>query len=469
MDSKGSIPMHCKHRIALVVALIAVMVTCFMAGRQFQILADSTRSDLGAGRALSVVRIASTGGASAPEVADDVDLQPLETFSTVLGHVTRSYVEPIKDRTKLTYGAIRGMLASLEDPFTGFLEPQEYQSFLEENQGHFEGIGATIGFAEIKTDEKMAKMLPGFRCPACGSEVTPRSFRISIVSPLPGSPAGKAGLQAGDLILKIDGVPTEGMSLTEAVKKIRGQRGTPVKLLIGRQRAEQPIAKEVVRGPIDVTTVETKMLPGGIGYMRLNYFYDGTGAAVARGLKELRGEHMRGLVLDVRNNPGGLLNRCVEVAQQFVAQEAIVHVQERGQPMRPFHGADRGKGHRFDLPLVVLVNKGSASASEILAGAIQDAQVGKLVGTGTYGKGSVQTIQALPDGSAIRLTTAKWYTLKRRDIDRKGVAPDVVVENPPTAAPDGVQDAQYEKALEMLRQQLAAGERLAAHPPGVVP
>jgi carboxyl-terminal processing protease len=279
---------------------------------------------------------------------------------------------------------------------------------------------------------------------------------MNIVAPLPGSPAAKAGVRAGDLILQIDGARTEGMTLTEAVNRIRGERGTKVKLLLGREGATQPIVREIMRGPIELPTVETRMLDDRIGYMRVNYFYDDTGRSVTGGLKELREKRMRGLVLDLRNNPGGLLNRCVEVVRQFVAEEPVVYVQERGQPMRPFRGEGSGAGHRFELPLVVLINKGSASGSEILAGAIQDAKVGRLVGATTYGKGSVQTILPLRDGAAIALTTSKWYTLARRDISRKGIAPDVAVDMPAEVALDGPDDVQYKKALELLRQQVAA-------------
>jgi len=448
--------MHRKQRIALIVVLMVVMVTSFMAGRQFQILADGTRSDVSVTDALRAIRIASAAGATGAPARDDVDLQPLETFGQVLENINRYYVEPIEDKRKLTYGAVRGLLASLEDPYTRFMEPQEYQSFQEENQGHFEGIGATIGLTEVKPDEEAAKAMPGLRCPACGSEIPSRRFRVTIVAPLTGSPAAKAGVRAGDLILQIDGAPTDRMTLSDAVKRIRGERGTTVKLLLGREGEEKPLLKEIVRGPIDVATVESKMLDDSIGYMRLNYFYEDTGRAVTTALEELRAKRMRALVLDVRNNPGGLLNRCIDVARQFVAEEPVVYVQERGQPMRPFYGPHRGAGHDFDLPLVVLVNKGSASASEILAGAIQDAKIGKLVGTTTYGKGSVQTILPLNDGAALALTTSKWYTLARRDINHKGVAPDVVVEMPPDAAFDSPEDSQYQKALQMLRQRVAA-------------
>ena len=446
--------MYRKHRVTFIALLVALMICSFMAGRQFQILSDSGGFDLP--QAARGTRVASAVGIAPSDLANDVDLQPLETFGQALENVTRYYVHPIEDRKKLTYGAVRGMLASLQDPYTRFMEPAEYRAFQQENEGHFEGIGATIGFTELKPNGDAAKVTPGLRCPSCGSEIHPRGYRVSIVAPLPGSPAAKAGVQAGDLILQIDGVSTEGMTLGDAVKRIRGERGSTVKLLLGREGTAQPIAKEIVRGPIEVPTVETKMLEGGIGYMRLNYFYEDTSKSVSEGLEKLRAEHMRGLVLDVRNNPGGLLNRCIEVAHEFVDKDPVVYVQERGQPMHPFFGGDKGKGHKFGYPLVMLINKGSASASEILAGAIQDTKTGKLVGTTTFGKGSVQTILPLKDGSALALTTSKWFTLSRRDIEHKGVAPDVTVEMKPDAALVSASDAQYQKALEMLREQVAA-------------
>jgi carboxyl-terminal processing protease len=448
--------MHRKYRIALVVLLVSLMLCSFMAGRQFQILANAADGRVALNQLMRVTRIASAVGVAPSDVAPDVSLQPLETFSQVLEDIAQYYVQPVKDRAKLTYGAIRGTLAALQDPYSRFMEPEEYRAFQQENQGHFEGIGATIGLTEIKPDGDAAKVTPGLRCPACGSEIHPKGFRVSVVAPLPGSPAAKAGVQAGDLILQIDGVSTEGMTLADAVKRIRGERGTTVKMLLGRQGAAEPIAKEIVRGPIEVATVETKMLDGNIGYMRVNYFYEDTSAAVQKSLDKLKAQKMRGLVLDLRNNPGGLLNRCIEVAHQFVDRDPVVFVQERGQPMHPFFGSDRGKGRKFEYPLVVLVNKGSASASEILAGAIQDAKEGKLVGTTTYGKGSVQTILPLRDGSALALTTSKWFTLSRRDIEHKGVEPDVKVESSPDAQLASADDAQYQKALELLRQQVAA-------------
>lgn len=448
--------MHRKHRLALVALLVALMACSFTAGRQFQSLYDSAAGRIDIADALRATQLASAVGVTPADVTDDVDLRPLETFGQVLKNIDNLYVAPVEDRSKLTYGAIRGMLAALEDPYTRFMEPEEYRAFQQENQGHFEGIGATIGLTEIKGNEDAAKVTPGLRCPACGSEIHPRRFRVTIIAPLPGSPATEAGVQAGDLILGIDDVSTEGMTLGDAVKRIRGERGTTVKLLLGREGASQPVLKEIVRGPIQVPTVETKMLEDGIGYMRLNYFYEDTGRSVEQGLEKLRSQNMRALLLDVRNNPGGLLNRCIDVVRHFVDEEPVVYVQERGQPMHPFYGGERGKGHRFEYPLVVLINKGSASASEILAGGIQDAKVGVLVGTTTHGKGSVQTVLPLKDGSALALTTSKWYTLGRRGIDHEGVKPDVVVEVPPEARLASAEDTQYQKALEMLRQQVAA-------------
>jgi carboxyl-terminal processing protease len=446
--------MYRRYRVAFIALVAALVICAFMAGRQFQLLSERGGFDLT--QAMRATRVASAVGVAPADIANDIDLQPLETFGQALENVTRYYVRPIQDRKNLTYGAVRGMLASLQDPYTRFMEPSEYRAFQQENQGHFEGIGATIGFTEIKPSGDAAKVTPGLRCPSCGSEIHPHGYRIAIVAPLPGSPAAKAGVQAGDLILQIDGVSTEGMTLGDAVKRIRGERGSTVKLLLGRDGTAQPIVKEIVRGPIEVPTVETKMLDGDIGYMRLNYFYEDTSKSVAEGLEKLRAAHMRGLVLDVRNNPGGLLNRCIEVAHEFVDKDPVVYVQERGQPMHPFYGSDKGKGHKFEYPLVMLINKGSASASEILAGAIQDSKTGKLVGTTTYGKGSVQTILPLKDGSAMALTTSKWFTLSRRDIEHKGVDPDVTVEAKADATLASADDAQYQKALDLLRAQVAA-------------
>jgi len=435
------------------ILVLVLMTSSFVAGRHYQLLAASqdtlTFSTLQATNAVAVP------ARDKPAVADDVDLRPLEVFQEVLDDLRQYYVDKIGDNRQLTYGAVRGMLRSLEDPYTRFLEAKDYNSFRRENEGHFDGIGATLGMTEVPAVPNAARALANMSCPNCGADLHAKMYRITIMTPLPGSPAAKAGLRAGDFILKIDGKSTDGMDLTEAVNLIRGQAGTPVTLSIGRKGQSKPLELKITRAVIEIPAVEHKMLEGKIGYLRLNIFNETTAESTRKALADLERQGMKGLLLDVRNNPGGLLGECVEVARQFVGKGPIVFIQERGAKQKPYAAPETNA--RFSHPMVVLVNGGTASASEILSGAIQDYGLAKLVGTKTYGKGLVQTVLPLSDGSALMITTARYYTPKGRDINRKGIEPDKVVELPAEATElGGSKDTQYQEGLALLRQQIAA-------------
>jgi carboxyl-terminal processing protease len=283
----------------------------------------------------------------------------------------------------------------------------------------------------------------------------PRTFNITVVKPLPNSPASKAGIKAGDIIVAINGKPTKDMSLPDAVALIRGRAGTTVILTVRRAGVEDDIVARIRRGVISVPNVEARMVGDGIGYLRLNTFNMESEADVEKALDRLAKERMRALVLDVRDNSGGLLDSAVSIGRLFVKEEPLVFVQESGRKRQAYTKGERPKRPALGVPLAVLVNRFSASASEILAGAIQDRDAGQLVGETTYGKGMVQTVYPLNDGSALVLTTAKYFTPSGRNIDHKGIEPDVEVELSPEVEPTSPEDAQFAAAVELLRERQA--------------
>lgn len=454
--------MKLRYQFVTAVLIVTLLVGSFFAGRQFESYAASTSRSSELTRLVSSVL---TGGQSRPTGIGDVDTSPVERFQDVMTRLRRDYVFTLQDESKLANAAINGMLAVLREPpyedrYTRFLEAADYRSFMDENEGHFGGIGAEIGIREVKKPNEVEvkaeeAALPA-RCPECGADLSKaKQYQIVIVAPLPDSPAEKAGLQAGDRIVKIGDKSAVNLTLGEAVREIKGRPGTVVNLEIMREGLTEPQAIKITRSIIQVRSAEYKMLPDKIGYLDLNAFNDASPAMVKEGLAKLRAEGMRALLLDLRGNPGGGLDVCVEVASCFTGEGPVVYIQERGRP-REVRNASRGS-KRFDLPLVVLVDKGSASASEILSGAIQDYQVGKLLGETTFGKGMVQTVFPLRDGSALTLTTAKYLTAKQRDIDHKGITPDIEVKQPQSEdpiTPLSEKDAQAQAAIKLLKQQL---------------
>jgi carboxyl-terminal processing protease len=459
--------MRVRYQFVVALLVITLMVSCFIAGREFGVLTNSA-SGTAASHLMADILGLGSGGTAAAGV-EDVSVQPLETFQEVLSHLRGQYVTPIKDESALTYGAIRGMLSVLRsepyaDRYSRFLDPEEYRSFLDENEGHFGGIGAEIGLREAQVPAAVSKDLAGLSCPVCGSDISsPKRFDVVIVAPLPDSPATQAGIQAGDQVLKVDDMLTAGLSLGEVVGKIKGPPGTVVDLLVGRAGEAQPLDVKVTRAVIQVRSVEHQMLPGKIGYIRISTFNETTSDLTEEALKDLRRQGMQGLLLDLRNNAGGGLEVCVKTASQFIGAGPVVYIEERGGPREARNAVNGSK--RFNIPLVVLTNIGTASAAEILAGAIQDAHLGTLVGNTTFGKGLVQTVIPLRDGSALALTTARYLTPNLRDIDHKGIEPDVVVEQPQSREyipPLSEKDVQGAKALEILRNTLERPAKIAA-------
>ncbi len=325
----------------------------------------------------------------------------LKTYSDVIDLVKKNYVDGVQDQD-LVYSSIKGMLESL-DPHSSFMTPSDYKEMQAETKGEFHGIGV---------------------------EITIKDGFPAVISPIEDTPAFKAGLKASDYIVKVDGKATKNMSLVDVVKLIRGQKGKSVILTIMREGFSTPKEYSIVRDIIAVKSVKSRMLDDGYGYIRVSGFQERTGRDLLAALKELqnKGNGLKGLILDLRSNPGGLLDQAVDVADEFLSSGLITYTAGRGGGQKMEFSAHK-KDDDYLGPLVVLVNEGSASGSEIVAGALQDTGRAILLGQKTFGKGSVQTILPLPDGSAVRLTTAKYYTPKGRSIQAEGVTPDFVVDN----------------------------------------
>jgi len=351
--------------------------------------------------------------------------QYLRMFSDVLNIVQDNYVEKA-DLKKLMYGAVSGMLREL-DPHSSFLKPEEYKELQVETKGKFGGLGI---------------------------EITMRDAILTVVAPLEGTPADKAGIMAGDQIIKIDDQPTQDLSLTEAVQKMRGPKGTKVKLTIIRKGERKPLEFDLVRDTISIQSVKWRTLESGYGYVRVSSFQSGTASDLRKALDQLENENspLQGLVLDMRNDPGGLLDQAVEVADEFLSEGLIVYTGGRleSQKMR-FEARKNSKLRNY--PIVVLVNSGSASASEIVAGALQDHKRAIILGEPTFGKGSVQTVIPLSDGAALRLTTSLYYTPSGRSIQAKGIEPDILVkrELPPKTDEEGTEELKRIREKDLPR------------------
>ena len=331
--------------------------------------------------------------------------EKMTLFTRVLEQIRAAYVDPEKVSYKgLIYGALRGMLQSL-DTHSQFMDPETYQDMKNDTLGQFGGLGIVVGLKD------------GFP---------------TVIAPMEDTPGFKAGLLSGDRIIEVDGKPTENLALQDIVKKLRGLPGTKVILRILRPKTQVLKTIELTRAEINVPSVkDAQLLAEGIGYVRITTFSERAAEDLQRALDELTKKGLRALVLDLRNNPGGLLNAAVEVSQKFLRRgDLIVFTRGRNEKQQLTEKAG-GRIHYTDFPIAILVNGGSASASEIVAGALQDQGRAILVGEKTFGKGSVQTVIGLDDGSAIRLTTAKYYTPSQRVIHERGIEPDVVVSMSP--------------------------------------
>lgn len=347
---------------------------------------------------LSALTLSETD-AEATEASVSISFEELQLFADTFDAIRRGYVEEVTD-AELFEMAVKGMLTNL-DPHSAYLTDDDYENLQESTDGQFTGLGIEIGY---------------------------RGGFIAIVTPIDGSPAIEAGLQAGDVILKIDGTSTQGMSTSESSTYMRGAKGTEVTLEIGRAGESQPFDVVVTRGVIEVPSVRTRELDDGYWVIRVSRFQRDSGAEVTAALESALSEgEVRGIVLDVRNNPGGVMNASVEMAGNFLDGGLVVYTQGRHPDSVSTFNAEAGEVIP-GVPLVVLVNGGSASASEIVAGALQDRGRGVIMGTQSFGKGSVQTVLPVSESKALKLTTSLYYTPSGRSIQQDGIVPDVVVE-----------------------------------------
>ncbi len=386
--------------------------------------------------AVLVVLTLSLGGTSVSKGVDrSATYEQLKLFTDVLSIIQNQYVDETEPR-EVIYGAVRGMLRSL-DPHSSFMDPESYREMQVETSGSFGGLGI---------------------------EITVRDDVLTVVAPIDGTPAWRAGIQPGDRIVKIEGLATKDMSLADAVKKMRGPKGTKVTITVMRDGTREPFDVGLVREVIQVQSIKALELEPGIGYIRIRQFQERTAPDLVAAVEKFdKGGKLAGLIVDVRYNPGGLLSAAVEVSEEFLGDGKLIVYTEgrvRNQNMRFTAHAKRAI---TDVPLVVLVNQGSASASEIVAGAIQDHGRGVVIGQQTFGKGSVQTIIPLADGSGLRLTTARYFTPKGRSIHGKGITPDIVIDPPKdeaTAKPGAPplseaeqmkRDVQLQRAIEILK------------------
>ena len=336
--------------------------------------------------------------------------------------IEQEFFGELPDPKQLTYGAIQGALRVLDDPATTLVEPMPSEDQMIDLKGVYEGIGAVVSLDE--------------------------NDQVIIVSPFDGSPAMKAGVEAGDIVLKVDDVAVTGMLLEEAVRLIRGPQGSTVRLTIVREGEPAPLVIEVVRGEVELATVGAMVLEDDIGYVRVALFSERTSQELEETLRELIDEELSGLILDLRNNPGGVFpSAAIEVTSQFLDSGIIVY-QQFSDGQEQAYRAQRG-GLATDIPLVVLVNQGTASNSEVVAGAIQDHGRGVLIGEQTFGKGSVQRVHDLSDGATLHVTMALLLTPDRHPIDGEGITPGIVV---PFTEEDYLQgiDPQLERAIEYL-------------------
>ena len=350
---------------------------------------------------------------------DALPLEDLRTFADVLGRIKKDYVETVDDQSLLE-SAIDGMLSGL-DPHSAYLDAESFKQLQVGTTGRFGGLGIEVG------------MENGF---------------IKVIAPIDDTPAHRAGIVAGDVIIRLDDNPVKGLTLGEAVDIMRGEPGTDILLTVVRDGEQAPLKIKITRDVIRVQSVKTRALAPGFGYLRITQFQSKTGDYLRDKLAELKAEHggaLRGLILDLRNNPGGVLNAAVAVSDVFLDDGLIVYTEGREPASRLNFNATAG-----DLlngaPMVVLVNEGSASASEIVSGALQDHKRALIVGKKTFGKGSVQTILPLGNGNAVKLTTARYFTPSGRSIQAKGIAPDVEINRIKIAAADSENDNPIEEA-----------------------
>lgn len=361
------------------------------------------------------------------QVKDEQDSQDLKAVSEVIQIVKDKYIKDVEMET-LTSGAIKGVIDSLGDPYSVFMNKKEFQDFISSLEGSLSGVGIVLGIDDSTQD-------------------------IIVVSPIKGSPAQKAGILPGDIIVKVNDTELSGKTLDEAAGMIRGEKGTKVTLYIKRNQNSDLIKLELVRDDIRISTVDYNIVDDAakIGYIRISFFDSQTYNDFKIALDALQKQKIRGLVIDLRDNPGGSLDETVKIADEILGEGLIVYTEGKNGNRLGEYFSDESK---TSVPITVMVNENSASASEILAGAIQDHKAGKLVGAKTFGKGSVQEVFSLEDGSGMKITIAKYYLPSGRCIDGKGIEPDFSVKNPEGSNSFDLskeKDAQLLKAIEVTK------------------
>lgn len=377
---------------------------------------------------------------AAPESETVLPLEDLKTFTEIFGRIKQDYVEPVSDK-KLLEDAIKGMLSGL-DPHSAYLLTEEYQELKEGTTGQFGGLGI---------------------------EVSMENGYVKVVSPIDDTPAQRAGVKAGDLIIRLDDKPVKGMSLADAVKVMRGEAGSKILLTIVREGSETPLKIALTRDIIKAKSVKSKTLEKNYGYVRISSFQSGTGESLKEALANLKKENggvLKGLVLDLRNNPGGVLNAAVDVSDAFLRSGLIVYTKGR-IPNSEMRFSAAPDDLIDDAPIVVLINAGSASASEIVAGALQDSKRAIIMGEKSFGKGSVQTILPTASGAAVKLTTARYYTPSGRSIQAEGIEPDVALASLKLEAVEKsdfkpVKEADLSNHLQNNKEKAAAAKEAEA-------
>jgi len=363
-----------------------------------------------------------SGPADAETEAETVEGLPPEfvKLAEVWALLQERHIEPDAiDPQAAADGAIRGMMDSIDDPHAGYLDSDQYSMMRQDIQGYFEGIGAEVGV---------------------------RNGLITIIAPIPDTPADEAGILSRDVILEIDGESTQGLELFEVINRIRGEKGTTVRLLVRRDRTGETVEIEIERGVIPLESVRLTMLVGRIGHLRITSFSGTSKEELETALARFERSQGLGLVVDIRNNPGGLVSSVVEVTSQFV-DEGLVLYQLDGRGHRRDWNAESG-GAALDVPMVVLMNNGSASASEVFAGAIMHHGRAQTIGETTFGKGSVNNLWPLFDGSAVNFTIGRWYTPSGQLIEGQGITPDIIQEAPE----NDDDDMQLDFAIERLKE-----------------
>jgi len=357
------------------------------------------------------------------------DYKAIKSMDKLMGlkdYIKSNYVEGAEDN-KLIEGAIKGMFESLGDPYSVYMTKEEFKNFNETTKGSYGGIGVIVSRSE-----------DGY---------------VTVVAPIEDTPGEKAGLKTNDKIIKVDDKDIVGIDLEEAVALMKGKKGTKVTLTVMRDNVREPKIFEIIREEIILKTVKSNMMENSKGYIRITMFDEDTGSEFKKALKELTSQNMKGLILDLRQNPGGFINQCVDVADELLDEGLVVYTEDKAKKREDYKS---GKG-KLEVPFVVLIDEGSASASEIVSGAIKDRKAGLLIGVKTFGKGLVQSIEQLKDGSGIKLTTQKYYTPNGISINKIGIQPDIEVkalEAEEGQNPEDVKDVQLERAVAELLKQI---------------